>query len=156
MPYLKDKLRSYLGIDAYVGTYDQFKKLGTDFKGIRNPYKDSYADQLATVYTCGKIYYDSIGLPINVIQKQSDGAKLVDNSDYRQTLLHYQPNAYTSPNKFFGTLEYLRQIHGNSFARIWRDGAGKATKFTIASGKNPKSLYCSTNWIIDSSLLLIF
>ena len=85
------------------------------------------ADTVGTVYNCIRILSETIGkIPINVYS-DVDGARPVDKTNYLYPLLHYQPNAWTNSNVFFSTMEYWRSLRGNSFARIYRDGAGKVT-----------------------------
>jgi len=120
----------------YVGTNEQYREVRIPEIISGNKRFDlAYSDQIATVYTCCKIYADSVSrMPLNVIKGNvNDKSKLVDKSNYLYPLLHFQPNNFTTTPKFFQTLEYHRQLHGNSFARIWRDGAGRVTRLTILS-----------------------
>jgi HK97 family phage portal protein len=97
-----------------------------------NAYTPSKADQIATVYTCIKILSDSISqMPLNTVSDGPSGSKLKDKTSPLYPLLHYAPNPWTSSHKFFGTLEYHRNLHGNAFARIVRDPAGRPIRFEI-------------------------
>jgi len=81
-------------------------------------------ESISTIYTSCKILADDVGsFPLNLYQNNEDGTKYVDKNDYRYSLLHYNPNGYTTSNIFFSTLEYIRNIKGNAFAQIIRDGS---------------------------------
>ena len=89
------------------------------------------ADTISTVYTCIKTLSDTISrMPLNVYVEDENGMK-VDKADYRYSLLHYNPNNYTSSQTFFASLEYWRNLKGNSFARIWRNNRGEAISFEL-------------------------
>lgn len=95
-------------------------------------FDDSIAENISTIYTSCKILSDDIGsFPLNLHQNNDDGGKTIIKDDYRYALLHYNPNPYTTSNTFFATLEYIRNIKGNAFARINRDFNGFPQTFSI-------------------------
>lgn len=80
-------------------------------------------ESISTIYTACKILADDVGsFPLNIYQNYEDGTKFLDKEDYRYALLHYNPNNLYNSNTFFSTLEYTRNITGNAFARINRNG----------------------------------
>ena len=89
------------------------------------------AESVSTVYICIKKLADTLSrMPINVYVEDSTG-RTIDKEDYRYPLLHYSPNNYTSSQTFFASLEYWRNLRGNSFARIWRDRDGLVTSLEL-------------------------
>lgn len=89
-----------------------------------NSFQTSDAENISTVFTCIKILSDTLSrLPVNIYQSTDLGGREVDKSDYRYEMLHYNPNNYTTSQTFFAALEYYRNLHGNSFARIRRNNA---------------------------------
>jgi len=135
MSRLSNAWNELRGVSEYHGTQDNFieKEIPNIISG-NLPFNLDKADQISTVYTCAKIYSDSVSnLPINIIKPEENGAYLVDKKDYRYPILHFQPNGYTTTNKFFATLEYMRQLHGNSYAKINRDAAGRVKSMTLLS-----------------------
>lgn len=99
---------------------------------VANNFDLSLAENISTIYTSCKILADDVGsFPINVYQNDDDGGKIVIKDDYRYNLLHYNPNVFTTSNTFFSTLEYIRNIKGNSFAFINRDQNSFPISFTI-------------------------
>lgn len=109
---------------VYYGTssvhYEQIQEpiiLGNS----KNTFNNSDAEKVATAVTCIKVLGDTLSrLPVKVFQATPDGNQ-VDKSDYRYDLLNYSPDGIVTSNNFFGTLEYNRNLKGNSFARIFRD-----------------------------------
>jgi len=91
----------------------------------------SNADKVSTVYTCVKILAETLSrMPLNIYNDGGEG-RTVNKDDYRYPILHYQPNNWTSQQTFFSSLEYWRNIKGNSFARIYRDNAGKLVSLVL-------------------------
>lgn len=83
-------------------------------------YNEKDFESISTVYTCVRVLSDVISrLPLNVYI-ESDKGRIADKKDYRYPILHLTPNNYTSSQTFLSTLEYTRNIKGNSFARINR------------------------------------
>jgi len=105
----------------------------TDYlKFTSNNFNLSLAENISTVYTSCKILAEDVGsFPLNIYENTDDGGKVVVKDDYRYSLLHYNPNAYTSSNTFFSTLEYIRNLKGNSFAFIHRNKKGLVTNLEI-------------------------
>jgi len=137
MSYLNTLWRSLRGVQPnfIYGTEDTYvDNVIPQIINGKAPFKLNNADQIATVYTCAKIYADSVSrLPINVIKLQNDGSKLVDKTDSLYPLLHYQPNSYSTPHKFFSTLEYMRNLNGNAYAEIIRNGSGNVLSLKMLS-----------------------
>ena len=95
-------------------------------------------ETISSVYTSCKILAEDVGsFPVNLYQNDSkgeydeEGKKVTLRDDLRYQLLHYNPNTYTTSNTFFSTLEYIRNVKGNSFAKIDRDNNGFITGFRI-------------------------
>ncbi len=89
-------------------------------------------ESISTIYTSCKILADDIGsFPIHIYMNSDDNSKEYMKDDYRYPLLHYNPNNYTTSNVFFSTLEYIRNIKGNSFAKIHRNSAKEIVSFEI-------------------------
>jgi len=105
-------------------------------------------ETISSVYTSCKILSDDIGsFPINIHMNDDKGEKSVMKNDNRYSLLHYNPNSYTSSNVFFSTLEYIRNIKGNAFAKINRDLNGFVCSLTIV---DPSRI--TTYKIVDDKL----
>jgi len=94
-------------------------------------FDNTLAGNISTVYTACKILADDVGsFPIKMYTNDK-GGKVPMKDDYRYPLLALEPNSYSSSNVFFGTLEYIRNIKGNSFALINRNPSGLITGFQI-------------------------
>lgn len=101
-----------------------------NFSSIK--FDDTLATNISTVYTSCKILADDIGsFPINLYKNDGGGGKIIVKSDDRYSLLHYNPNNYTTSNVFFSSMEYIRNVKGNAFAQINRDNDGKIEGFKI-------------------------
>jgi HK97 family phage portal protein len=99
--------------------------------GSNTPFNFSNADKIATVFTCVKILSETLSrMPLNVYTDKGEG-RTVDKNDYRYPILHYNPNSWTSQQTFFSSLEYWRNLKGNSFARIYRDNTGKVISLVL-------------------------
>jgi len=98
-----------------------------------NSFDIGLAENISTVYTSCKILAEDVGsFPLNVYMNSDDGGKVIVKDDPRYPLLHYMPNDYTTSNIFFSTLEYIRNVKGNSFASINRDKKnGRITSLSI-------------------------
>jgi HK97 family phage portal protein len=97
-------------------------------------FNEENADKISTVYACIKILSETLSrVPLNLYSEDIIGNKPIDKNDYRYPLLHYKPNAWTSQQTFFASLEYWRNLKGNSFARINRDNNGKITSLVLIS-----------------------
>lgn len=120
--------------NMWMGTYDSFNDLIVpSLIGSSNaPFDLANADKVATVYTCIKILADTLSrMPLNIYAEEDQLGKTVLKNHYLYPILHYQPNAWTNQQVFFSTLEYWRNLKGNSFARIYRDGRGKVTSLVL-------------------------
>ncbi len=79
------------------------------------------AEAVSTVYICIKKLADTLSrMPLDLYSAGLTGAE-IDKMDYRYPIIHYNPNNYTSSQTFIASLEYWRNLRGNSFARIYRD-----------------------------------
>lgn len=119
--------------NMWLGTADNYTNyvLPPIITGKGIPYNPDNVDQVATVFNCIKILSETVGkIPINVYS-DVDGARPVDKNNALYPILHYQPNAWTTSNVLFTSLEYWRNLKGNSFARIYRNNAGQVTSLVI-------------------------
>ncbi len=74
---------------------------------------------ISTVYTCINILSSTMSrLPLEVYQTNETTGKTKDKNDPLYTTLHYNSNEYTTSNSFINYLETVRNLKGNSFARI--------------------------------------
>ena len=86
-------------------------------------FNENAADRIATVYTCIKILSETLSrLPVGVYLDDPLKGKLKNKEHYLYPILHYNPNEYTTSNAFFSALEVWRNLRGNSYARIFREG----------------------------------
>lgn len=89
--------------------------------GSRPNYSMSQAERIATVFTAIKILGETMSrLPLGVIKEDPDKGKQKDKDHYLYDILHYNPNEYTTSQTFISTLEVLRNLKGNSYAKINR------------------------------------
>jgi HK97 family phage portal protein len=117
---------------TYLGTYDAYKEfIIPTIIGVNSPFDIQKAEQLSSVYTCIRILSETIGrMPLNIYTDKGEG-RTVDKTDYRYPILHYNPCNWLASQPFFVALEYWRNIKGNSFARIYRDGTGKVKSLVL-------------------------
>lgn len=116
----------------WLGTEDNYlSAIAPILSGTAFPSFDmKNAEGIATLFTCIKILSETLShLPLNVYLDGGDG-KNVNKDDYRYSLLHYNPNNWTSSQTFIACLEYWRSLKGNSFARIYRKN-GKVTSLVL-------------------------
>jgi HK97 family phage portal protein len=109
-----------------VGSTETELQRMTDYLNFTtNNFTIEQGENISSVYTACKILAEDVGsFPLNLYQDEPDGAKRKIKDDLRYTLLHHNPNGYTTSNIFFQTLEYIRNVKGNSFAKIERDNDG--------------------------------
>lgn len=89
--------------------------------GNHNKYSDEYAEIISTVFTCVKILGETIGrMGVGVYSDDPALGKQKDKDHYLYDIIHYNPNTYTTSYSFFNALEVIRNLKGNSFARIYR------------------------------------
>lgn len=119
--------------NMWVGTEDAYYDLvipGT-ISGSNVPFDISRAESVSSVYTSIKILAETVSrMPLNIYSDEGEG-RTVNKDDYRYALLHYNPNAWTTQQQFFSALEYWRNLKGNSFARIFRNGRGEVTSLVL-------------------------
>lgn len=132
MSYFQNLWSALRGVNVTIDTEEHFESY-TMPQILRGGNFDlNNAEKIATVYTCINILANSVArLPINVIKEQSDGSNLVDKTDYRYPILHYQPNPFQSIHKLMQTWEWHVNTNGNAYGKIWRDGAGRVIKITM-------------------------
>lgn len=119
--------------NMWIGRTDVFMDTVVPTLISGNPFDINRAENVSSVYICVKYLADALSrIPLNVYV-ESDKGRIVDKTDYRYPLLHYNPNNYTSSQTFFAALEYHRNIKGNAFAKIFRDKAGRVTSLEILS-----------------------
>ena len=88
-----------------------------------NKFNISQALNISTVYTCINILSSTMSrLPLEVYQTDKKTGKTKDKTDPLYSTLHYNPNEFTTSNSFINYLETVRNLKGNSFARIKRAG----------------------------------
>jgi len=96
-----------------------------------NRFEKKDAANVSTIYTCLEIKSDTIArLPLDVKQ-ESPGGDTTLKDDPLHYLLHFQPNNYTNAFQFWWTIEFYRNLRGNSFARIFRDARGRPESLKI-------------------------
>lgn len=123
------------------GTYANYDQhvVPNIISGTNTVFNIANADKIAAVYTSIKVLSDAVSrMPLN-IYSDVEGGRTVDKNDYRYSLLHYNPNSWTSQQTFFGALEYWRNLKGNSFARIHRDSFGRVVSLTLIKPSLVKS-----------------
>ena len=117
----------------WIGSYDQFNDviLPSIISGSSLPFDLSNSDKVSTVFTCIKILSETLSrMPLNIYNDGGEG-RTVNKDDYRYPILHYNPNGWTCQQTFFSSLEYWRNLKGNSFARIYRDNTGRITSLVL-------------------------
>lgn len=112
--------------DTFVGRQDKYEKELTKIvhQINNNTYQGQNIEGVSSVYTCSKILGETIGrVPLNIFKIDSDGHKYKDTTDYRYDMLHNMFNNYLTSNQGFTSLEYTRNVKGNSFTFINRNPA---------------------------------
>lgn len=112
--------------DTFVGRQDLYEKELTKIvHQINNsPMQGQNIDGQSAVYSASKILGETIGrLPLNIYKINEEGHKVKDTSDHRYDMLHNMFNNYLTSNQGLTSLEYTRNIKGNSFAMINRNPA---------------------------------
>lgn len=80
------------------------------------------AKKIAAIMICSKILAQDIGrLPLKLYQVNDTGNKIILKDDLRYLMLHNHPNSYTDSYTFWSTVEYIRNIEGNSYVKINRN-----------------------------------
>lgn len=117
----------------WSGTYQTYDNqvIPNIISGTNSTFNIANADKVAAVYTSIKVLSDAVArMPLNIYSDEN-GGKTVNKNDYRYSILHYNPNAWTSQQTFFGALEYWRNLKGNAFAKIHRDDFGRVVSLTL-------------------------
>lgn len=112
--------------DTLIGRQDKYEKDITKIvHQINNgTYQGQNIEGVSSVFTCSKILGETIGrVPLNIYKIDSEGHKYKDTTDYRYDMLHNMFNNYLTSNQGFTSLEYTRNVKGNSFAMINRNPA---------------------------------
>ena len=90
--------------------------------------------QYSAVYACVRILSDTVAsLPWRLMRRRSDGGADIDDGSPLYWMLYQAPNPEMSAWDFKRTLESHRQLWGNGYAEITRDGAGRPTAMFIIS-----------------------
>lgn len=122
--------------------------------GNKNSFSLGKADNVSTLYTCVKILSDNISLlPIQVMITKANGEREPAKKDPLYPVLLYDPNGYTTSQKFFATLEYWRNIKGNAFARINRNTRGTVKSLELVPPSWVKS-YTKVNGELYYNLVI--
>ncbi len=86
---------------------------------------------LAAVYAAINILSNSLNIPLYIYRRQENGRIKVTPSDREQynvfRLLHTQPNLIHTPSQWFQLMETSRNLYGNGYSLIQRNGTGKVT-----------------------------
>ena len=84
---------------------------------------------ISTVYTCINVLSSTMSrLPLELYQTNPTTGKVKDKTDPLYSTLHYNINNYITSHSFVNYLETVRNLKGNSFAKINRSGS----KITIS------------------------
>jgi len=90
--------------------------------------------QYSAVFACVRIISETVAsLPWRLMRRRADGGADVDDRSGLHWLLFQAPNKETSAWDFKRTLEAHRQIYGNGYAEIVRDGAGRPQSLWIVT-----------------------
>jgi HK97 family phage portal protein len=98
------------------------------------PYSGGYSVNTSTaisqnaVWACINLLSSSIAsLPITLYYVDDDGKKERDVNNSLYDVLKYQPNNFQTPADFISTMMYGLLIHGESFARIYKNSRNEIT-----------------------------
>jgi HK97 family phage portal protein len=109
------------------------------FKDTVNADFDPESNHIATLLTCEKILAEQLSkLPLEVYQSSKEKGKVKQKAHDLYRLLHNSPNDWQTSTLFFQQLERWRNHYGNSFAKIWRDGAGRVVSLELIHPKEIK------------------
>ena len=145
MSILGGLLDGLKGVNIIIGEKEAY--INGDLSGILNPGQHVMKkdDNISSVHTCVRILSDAVSrLPLNVMYMDADGNRLPDKEDYRYSTLHYNPNPYTTSQRFWATIEAHRNLHGNAYAKIIREN-GKLKSLQII----PPSLVIGADIVND-------
>jgi len=117
------------------GTSDKFNEQITQLSSGNAPFDFSRSESISSVYTCIKVLSDTISrLPVNVYKSDQKKGRLKEKDHYLHTIVHYNPNNYTTSQAFFAALEAYRNFKGNAFAKIHRNqGSGRIMTLEIVN-----------------------
>lgn len=132
-----ESFRSFLsGINkVWLGTDEQYQEQVIEplHLGIkRNTFINSDVEKIGIAVKCCKVLGDNIGrLPLNLYKSADSGNEILREHPL-YSLLHYSPDGLITSYDLFSSLEYNRNLRGNAFAKIHRDGrTGTATKIEL-------------------------
>ena len=84
------------------------------------------ANRVTAVYACIRILAESVAsLPLHVYERMEDGGRRKAPEHPLHRVLHDEPNSIMSSFTFFETATAHAVGHGNGYAQIRRDGAGR-------------------------------
>ena len=90
--------------------------------------------QYSAVFACVRIISETVAsLPWRLMRRRDDGGADVDDRSNLHWLMFQAPNKETAAWDFKRTLEAHRQIYGNGYAEIVRDGAGRPQSLWIVT-----------------------
>lgn len=116
-------VHSYEEIDSAVSAALFFQ----DGAGNKVYVTKDTALSVTTVWACVSILSESVGvLPVHLYKKTATGREVV--SDHHSVNLIKYPNGYMSQMDLLQHLMIGVTLHGNGYARIFRDNAGRANK----------------------------
>jgi HK97 family phage portal protein len=103
-----------------------------NFKELVNSSFDPNSQLLTVQLTCEKILAEYLAkLPLEVYQSDPAKGKLKQKSHDLYRLLHNKFNHFQTSTLAIQQLERWRNHYGNSFAKIWRNGAGKVVSLEL-------------------------
>lgn len=89
------------------------------------------AMQLSAVFACVRVLSETIAsLPLKFYEVRAGGSLKLIKTHPLQKLLTSKPNRYQTNIEFFETLVFQLALHGNSYHRIDRNGAGEIISLT--------------------------
>jgi HK97 family phage portal protein len=107
--------------------------------GVTSTYKSGQPEEVADVFTCVKILSENISkMTPSVRDKTNKIAKHQLND-----ILGWRPNLFQNHQAFWQTVEYKRNIYGNAYVYVERNGAGQPVK--LYSLSNESILQASIN-----------
>lgn len=107
------------------------KPPGFSFQDHVNPAFDPDST-ITSLLTCQKILSEYLAkLPIEVYKSNPEKGKQKEKGHPLYNLLHNDPNDWQTSTLFFQMLEFWRNKYGNSWAKIYRDRAGKAERLEL-------------------------
>jgi len=89
------------------------------------------AMQLSTVYRCVEVKSDAIATPTIILQDKTPGGWVKNSEDDLYNILNVEPCVTYSKTWLMKMLQIKKELEGNGYARIYRDGAGNPTSISL-------------------------